>query len=245
MQKFPRKIKFETIKALLSRTGNQCAFPGCDHPIFNDNNVLIAQLCHIEAVSPDGPRYNPTTTTDQVNSYGNLIFLCYRHHKETDDPNAFDTRRLVQLKNDHESKFREAGFGIDDKVLAEVLSQINDYWDTVDNVNKNEHTAYEFKIEIDVNADEQELLEDIRQLLNNLDRLLSVLPKQLEEKYFEIICLGIPNTFSRLSVLLEQLELKILELKHINEPQSLRIKEELDRLRIKFKETARNAGIAD
>ena len=85
MQKFQRKIKFETIKALLARSGNQCAFSNCVHPIFNDNNLFVSQLCHIEAISPEGPRYNPDATAEKVNSYSNLLFLCYRHHKETDD----------------------------------------------------------------------------------------------------------------------------------------------------------------
>lgn len=245
MQKFPRKIKFETIKALLSRTGNQCAFPGCVHPIFNDSNLLVAQLCHIEAVSPDGPRYNPDTTTEQVNSYDNLVFLCYRHHRETDNQKAFDKGFLTKIKYEHEIKFKESGFKISDTVLTEVLTEINDYWDSVDNINKNEHTAFDFKIVIDTTADELKLIDEVRQIVKKLDWLISILPKNLEVDYFEIVCLGFPNNISRLTVLLEQLEIKILELKLVNEPKSAALRSELERLRTEFKKTAKNAGLLD
>jgi len=41
----------ETIKKLLLRSGNECAFPGCLEVLFNDDNKLIGECCHIEAAS--------------------------------------------------------------------------------------------------------------------------------------------------------------------------------------------------
>lgn len=57
-KRYSRHITNQVYRALLAHSGNQCAFPECIHPIFNEKKKLIAQLCHIEAVAPGGPRYN-------------------------------------------------------------------------------------------------------------------------------------------------------------------------------------------
>jgi len=245
MNGFPRKVKIETIKALLARTGNQCAFPNCGHPIFNSDNLLIAQLCHIEAVSPDGPRFNPVTTTEKVNSYDNLVFLCYRHHKETDNIENYPTHKLRQLKLEHERKFHESNFKIDDRILDEILKEINDYWTEIETINKYEHVLPEFQVEINVGLNEQQILNDIRERLQHFDYLTRLLTKDLKRDYFEILCLGIPNTMTSISTLIDQLEIKILELKLINDPSQKDIREELTRMKLNFKETAKRAGYMD
>ncbi|MDT0686730.1 hypothetical protein [Autumnicola psychrophila] len=103
-----RKIHIDTIKALLSKTGNKCAFDGCDHPIFDQNNLYIANLCHLEGVSENGPRHNRNHAIIQNNSFDNLMFLCYRHHKEIDsNPQKFSVEILKQFKSNHEAKFDE------------------------------------------------------------------------------------------------------------------------------------------
>jgi hypothetical protein len=245
MNGFPRKVKIETIKALLARTGNQCAFPNCGHPIFNNDNLLIAQLCHIEAVSPDGSRFNSETTTEKVNSYDNLVFLCYRHHKETDDVDNFPTHTLRQLKLDHERKFHESNFKVADRILNEILKEINDYWTEIETINKYEHVLPEFQVEIDVSSNEQQILINIRERLQHFDYLTRLLTKDLKQEYFEILCLGIPNTMTSISTLIDQLEIKILELKLLNDPSQKDIKEELNRMKLNFKETAKRAGYMD
>ena len=245
MEKFPRKIKIETVKALLARTGNQCAFPNCDHPIFNDNNLLIAQLCHIEAIAPEGPRFNPNNTTLRVNSYDNLIFLCYRHHKETDDSIKFDKDKLKEIKADHESKFKESKFKIDNETLNKVVQEINEYWTEVYRINNDEHLVPELKIDIDPNADEEILIADIKQKIKDLVRISDFLRESLKSKYFEIVCLALPNTTDRLTVLIQQLEIKIMERKLVNDPTNDKLKKELENLKSEFVETARSAGVAD
>lgn len=77
---YKRKISTNVYRSLLSRSGNQCAFPGCPKSIFNENHKLIAQLCHIEPVGDKEVRYNPNLTDELVNDYDNLLFLCYQHH---------------------------------------------------------------------------------------------------------------------------------------------------------------------
>ncbi len=74
----------ETYKILYVRSGNECAFPGCNHPIFNDDGLYIAQLCHIKAANVGGHRYDENQTDEQRRAPENLLFMCHRHHKETD-----------------------------------------------------------------------------------------------------------------------------------------------------------------
>ena len=244
MEKFSRKIKFDTIKALIARTGNQCAFPNCEHPIFDDNNLFVAQLCHIEAVSPDGPRYNRNNSIETVNAYHNLIFLCYRHHKVTDDTVIYTTEVLRKIKENHEIRFRELTFKIEDSLVNQVLQEIDGFWVEIDTIAKSDE-MFSGKMDIDASASDEKLLRDIRQLFKGLVWIEDTLRKELKTTHFEIVCLALPNSISRLVVLIEQLEIKLYELKLLNKPSDELLRKKLASLMEKFKETAKYAGLAD
>lgn len=96
-------IKKDVLRNLSIRSKNKCAFPGCDHPILNLDGDYIAELCHIEAAEPGGPRYNPQQSDEERRSYDNLLFLCHRHHKETDDEALYPVTRMKKIKFEHES----------------------------------------------------------------------------------------------------------------------------------------------
>ena len=245
MKRLPRKILFKTIKALLAKSGNQCAFPNCNHALFNSNNLFISQLCHIEAISPEGPRYNPYTTTEKVNSYDNPILLCYQHHKETDDTSIYNTEKLRQIKCEHENRFKAHKFELVDNIVKRTLDEINDYWETVEQINSQEHIAPDFKVEIQTYDNEIVIINNINKQMKSLDKMLSDLIRKSKIHDFELICLAIPNTMTRLNVLLEQLEIRIFELKLINEPSKESLRKELNQLRENFKKTAKNAGLWD
>lgn len=91
------------LRNLAIRSKNKCAFPGCDHPILNGKNDYVAELCHIEAAEPGGPRYNASSDDEVRRSYDNLLFLFHQHHKETDNEAKFSVERLRQIKSKHES----------------------------------------------------------------------------------------------------------------------------------------------
>lgn len=61
----------ETYKLLLARSGNECAFPDCTHPIFNDEGLYIAQLCHIKSANKGGQRYDGSQTDDERRAFEN------------------------------------------------------------------------------------------------------------------------------------------------------------------------------
>ncbi len=94
------KVKYR----LYALSGNRCAL--CDSPIF-ENSCNTGEICHIQAISENGPRYNPNLTNEIVNSYENLILLCPRCHKRIDDEsnlNIFTVDYLKKYKNDHEKR---------------------------------------------------------------------------------------------------------------------------------------------
>lgn len=69
----------------------------------DDENTFVAELCHIEGAEAGGQRYNPDQTDEERRAYGNLMFLCARHHKVTNDVRAYPVERLKEMKRAHEA----------------------------------------------------------------------------------------------------------------------------------------------
>jgi hypothetical protein len=116
----------ETLKHLYVLSGNVCAYPDCHHPIFNDDGIYIAQLCHIHAAEKRGQRYNEAQIDEERSSPNNLLFMRHRHHKETDHMTADE---LHSIKHEHESQFTEQGREATQNMIRQVLFEINRYWD--------------------------------------------------------------------------------------------------------------------
>jgi len=119
-------IKRETLRNLAFRSKNQCAFPGCDHLVLNADGIYVAELCHIEAASPGGQRYNRSQTDEDRRSVSNLLFLCHQHHKVTDDVSEYSVSLLQKMKKQHEA-LPEVVFNSELLLqrLNEVLSEQN------------------------------------------------------------------------------------------------------------------------
>ncbi|MGB8507707.1 MAG: hypothetical protein WCD76_04825 [Pyrinomonadaceae bacterium] len=93
-----------TVKRLFALSGNKCAFPVCVAPLADPaSGTLIGEMCHIEAQSPKGPRYNPHLSEEELHAFENLILLCPAHHKVIDsDPSSYPVQRLISMKAEHE-----------------------------------------------------------------------------------------------------------------------------------------------
>lgn len=113
----------ETYKVLYARSGNVCAFPSCDHPIFNDNGLYIAQLCHIKAANEGGPRFDMSQTDEERRSSDNLLFMCHRHHKETDNIKEYTIEKLVEIKDKHEKQYTEEGRSASKKMIEQIEAE--------------------------------------------------------------------------------------------------------------------------
>ena len=123
----PKRLtpKTSTIRLLLAKSGNQCAFENCTEVIFNDNGELVGECCHIEAALPEGERFNHSQTNEERRLFENLIFLCHKHHIETNDTDTFTTARLKAIKQTHHSKFSEKQVTINPNYIDAVANKFD------------------------------------------------------------------------------------------------------------------------
>jgi hypothetical protein len=244
IKKHSRQIPTDTLKSLLAKSGNQCAFPECKHPIFNDNNVFIAQLCHIEGVSPLGQRHNLDKNSVETNSYDNLLFLCYRHHKESDDVSLFSVQKLKAIKVEHEAKFKEKTYQFSNDIFDKLITETSNYWDSIEGLHIN-HIVPELAIPIDSKSNILTLIAEIDRNIKSLSTINDELIQIFNLSHFEYLRLAIPNSLARISVAINQIEIKYLEELVLKNQNSLELKAKLDSLRKAFEITAQSAGLLD
>jgi hypothetical protein len=105
----PRDYKPIDIKRLCLLSGNECACPSCANKLIaRDGISIIGKICHIEAASPEGSRYNPSQTNDERRSFDNLILLCDVCHTIIDNKAneaTYPVKLLKEWKQNHESKY--------------------------------------------------------------------------------------------------------------------------------------------
>lgn len=154
-------IQRETIRSLFALSGNLCAFPGCTHELVSSSRTLVAQICHIEAANKGGQRFNPARSDEYLRSHQNLIVLCYRHHKETDDVAQYPVEHLLKMKAEHEAAQGRKQFKIDESSLYKIERDMALYWSELQRTNKEEHVAPDFAVEIKVGQSPSEIFQDL------------------------------------------------------------------------------------
>jgi hypothetical protein len=116
-------LKTTTVKKLFALSGNFCSFPDCaEHMVDHDGNVL-GEICHIEAAEQNGERYNSTSDDEYRRSFENLILMCGKHHKVTNDVEKYDTQTLKKYKAMHEKKHVQQPYQPSDKTVEEAISK--------------------------------------------------------------------------------------------------------------------------
>jgi len=161
-------IKVDTIRALFARSGNQCAFPGCTHPLINEKNQFIGQICHIEAALPGGERYNPDQTDKERNGHENLILFCYPHHVETNDVSEYTVEKLKAFKREHEAKFEKSDFKIDETALYKIMSEMDQYWAQIEKLNALQHSLSELAVDVKAKVSFLDVIESCRENISYL-----------------------------------------------------------------------------
>lgn len=100
------------IKRLYALSMNRCAFPGCTTQIVETTTgTVVSEVCHINAHSIGGPRYDAGQTDEERQGFDNLIIMCKVHHAVIDDENNLDrftAEYLHNLKREHETAARQA-----------------------------------------------------------------------------------------------------------------------------------------
>ena len=158
-----------TIKALFAKSGNQCTFPGCSEVLVTEKPLYVGEVCHIEAASPGGPRYNNRMSDEDRRAFGNLMVLCHRHHVEIDnDPETYKPKSLKAMKRDHEASFADSGFTIEEGTLCKIQEEIDRYWVDVERINRLEHPVPDLSVPIDTEASAIHVIETINTELERL-----------------------------------------------------------------------------
>jgi hypothetical protein len=265
----------ETLKLLYVRSGNECAFPECDHPIFNDDGLYIAQLCHIKAANKGGQRFDESQTDDDRRTPENLLFMCHRHHKETDDEKKYPAQKVKEIKESHELKFTEKGKVASKEMIRQIQFEANYFW------KKQGAKSFELedlKIDRDFDKGVIDLLKELEghiktienycdlcadsdsseSLQSNLEDLfkragleikeLKKIPyyeNPFENRNWEMHNIGRPNFFSHISLCLNQLKVKITEELLKCNPDNKDLALLIDQYRRTFEEDYNNSYYVD
>lgn len=162
----------EALIPLFAKSGNVCAFPGCTHELVTARNLFVGQVCHIEAASPGGQRYNPNSTDEKRRSVENLILLCYRHHRETDDVVAFDANALREIKYQHESMYGQKPFKVNEAFLHRLEAEMYAYWSDLQDANERLHVAPEFAVKLNIGTSAVVQFAEAKEAVSRLSQIL-------------------------------------------------------------------------
>lgn len=99
------RITDPTRNALYAKSGNRCAYPGCNKELITDD-TNNSNICHIISRKPNGPRHDPKYI--DYDNEENLILLCRNHHNEVDkNVEKYSVDILHDMKKIHEQLIRE------------------------------------------------------------------------------------------------------------------------------------------
>jgi len=101
----PRNIPITETKVLWGKSGNRCAMckNGLTIQIDDSSELPLGEAAHIEGYGVGSPRYNPSMSEQERNSYSNLILLCPTCHSIIDkDISEYTTTKIKTIKNEHE-----------------------------------------------------------------------------------------------------------------------------------------------
>lgn len=239
--------KFEVLRALFARSGNQCAFPSCTQPLINSKNQFIGQICHIEAALPGGERFNPNQSGDERRNYDNLLLLCYPHHVETNDVVEYTVEMLKKIKYEHEARFQKNLYIIDEAVLSKIVDEMDLFWNQIETLNKLEHSMQEFAVDINAKSSFFDVMEGCRENIGYLQLFFDTFRESEKDIHnnWEFHCIGVPNRMNRLRIDLMHLEIKYLEEYLKSHTDDLVGRKRLDSLKEEFKHVAQHAAFCD
>lgn len=154
----------QTLRELFLKSGNLCAFPGCNHLMMNAEGVFVGQICHIEAAEEGGERFNPNSDNEARRQFGNLLLMCHAHHKVTDDVQEYPVHRMRQIKSDHERRFSNPD--------GAMLAQLRDWTRATEP--SMPRTLRRLSEELDLGLSDEQLREYVQDLTEYVETLRKV-----------------------------------------------------------------------
>jgi HNH endonuclease len=114
----------KTFRQLYVLSGNQCANPRCTTVLINANGTLVADVCHIKAEKPGGPRFDKKLSPERRRAPANLILLCSTCHKLVDrEPQKYTVAVLTKWKRDREDRFAAVGDTLRQRYVGEIVDE--------------------------------------------------------------------------------------------------------------------------
>ncbi|AKL94721.1 hypothetical protein CACET_c12560 [Clostridium aceticum] len=144
----------DTLRELYLKSGNKCAFTGCPQLMIDENGVFIGEVCHIEGAMPGGERFNKNQSNEDRRKFENLMLMCHKHHKITNDVYKYTVEKLREMKKNHERKFTDIETKIAESIKDYAKEDIISMPKTLNGMN--EYFAW--------GQDQEELLETIKQI---------------------------------------------------------------------------------
>jgi hypothetical protein len=127
-------ISEKDIKLLWGRAAERCSFPGCGMKLTSDKKLAsdsfpLGEQAHIVGENENSPRGQSSLTTEERDSYFNLILLCPNHHTIIDkNPEDYPIEKLHLIKDQHElwveqtlSEIKDARKTAQDVIYAELI----------------------------------------------------------------------------------------------------------------------------
>jgi hypothetical protein len=179
-----REYKESTLKRLFSLSGNECASPTCNKKLIaHDGITIVSKICHIEAASPDGPRYNSKMSDDDRRYFDNLMLLCDECHTVIDNKaneSKYPVALLKEWKKNHEGKMLNR-LGTNPSLLIEAINAISELA-TQDNTDKSFEDQQPFSIEEKISYNSvirnKFLIEEYKVFYSKINALYDELEKQ-------------------------------------------------------------------
>jgi hypothetical protein len=210
------------LRGLFARSGNRCAFPDCTRWLVNEDDLLVAEVCHIHAASPGGPRYSRGQSDDSRHGGANLVLLCHEHHVVVDaDPSRYTAVRLRFLKARHEDKYRTSPYRIPPKTLRLAAQAVEEYWRHTEAIGRKAVRGGEPALEVRRRAKDRELIGMARSRVRRLQEEIPQFTRDAPTQLREIASILVPNCLLDLELLLAQLAVRSDERTFEAEPRPL------------------------
>lgn len=166
-----RKKNYSNVeRELWILSGNECAHEGCTSRMVTESGAYVGQIAHIRGVGSTSARHDPRMSDDELRDKNNLVLLCYAHHVESDDESRYTVKRMREMKERHESRFRKA--------YAEFEAQFIDYTDSVYSTHCQRLTRWLEVLGLDGEDFDDEYVQTEMERLNALADRLSSLTEQ-------------------------------------------------------------------
>lgn len=179
-----RQYKRSTVRRLDTLSRNECADPDCDRKLIaRDGETIVSKICHIEAASENGPRFNPKMDDEDRRHFNNLILLCDECHNIIDNPEneeKYPVELLQSWKKTHETISQQSILVNKPRLINQAINGIAELDIEETNEDLDNLTPYNISDKISYNSIKRNrsLIEEYGKYYTKVNTLYSELEKQ-------------------------------------------------------------------